>query len=310
MSVVDKFQEIIQVQTDDSETKPSKLNAPASDISLERIEHLLGEPLPAEIRTLYKYANGQEANSEGIFFGERFMSAEEISDQLEFSRSLIKPENKIIEDPEKSDELIKKIIDFYVSKTIRKNLFGIRKKWYKIQFSCSVGSYGGPYLYAKNTTTENEREIVNIDSKSYETIAGTIKEFHELEKRSYNWDELEFVVYSDGEYDVKRTFYDFDNQPDISSTPENAIRKKYFHYKWLPVFSDYGGNYIGIDLDPDVNGKKGQTIIFGRDEQEMFVFGNSLENHFDLILSELKRPGNKLLNFNNHLHDVLRDIIN
>lgn len=308
MSIVDKFLEIIKVHANNSETKPSKLNGPASDISLERIEQLLGEPLPVEIRTLYKFANGQEANSEGIFFGERFMSAEEISEQLEFSRSLIKPENKIIEDPEKSDELIKKIIDFYLSKTIRKNLFGIRQKWHKIQFSCSVESYGGPYLYARNTTTENEREIVNIDSKSYETIAGTIKEFHELEKKSYNWDELEFVVYSNGEFEVKRTFYDFDNQLEISSTPENAIRKKYFHYKWLPVFSDYGGNYIGIDLDPDVNGKKGQTIIFGRDEQEMFVFGNSLEDHFELILSELKKPGNKLLNFNNHLHDVLRDI--
>ena len=34
--------------------------------------------------------------------------------------------------------------------------------------------------------------------------------------------------------------------------------------KWLPFCSDDGGNFIGIDLDPDVNGTVGQVINFGK----------------------------------------------
>jgi len=84
--------------------------------------------------------------------------------------------------------------------------------------------------------------------------------------------------------------------------------KKYFNYKWLPVFSDYGGNYIGIDLDPDTNGKKGQIINFGRDEEIMIVLADSLEEFFDFILTEISKPDNKLLKLEHHLHDTLKEL--
>jgi cell wall assembly regulator SMI1 len=309
MSIVNKLQQIIHVQTQHSGINPASFNDPINDINLKNIEQLLGEALPDDFLTLYRFADGQQEKSAGIFFGEKFMSSKEITDQLTFSKSLIKPEINVIENPQKSDELLKKIIDFYISKTIKRNLFGIKQKWYKIEFSCGPDSFGGPYLYSRDTTQENEREIVEIDSMSYDLISNTIKEIHNLEKEGYNWDNLEFIVYSTGEYKVDRTFYDFDNQLEISSTPDNAIRKKYFHYKWLPIFSDYSGNYIGIDMDPDINGSKGQVIIFGRDEQKMIVLGNSMEEVFDLVIDEINKPGNKLLNSNNHLHDILKDIL-
>jgi cell wall assembly regulator SMI1 len=119
---------------------------------------------------------------------------------------------------------------------------------------------------------------------------------------------LEFVVFANGKYEVERTFYDFDNQIPFTSTPGNAIRKKYFHYKWLPLFSDYSGNYLGIDCDPDINGKKGQIINFGRDEEDMVVLADSLEHFFDFILSEIKTADSSLLHTEYHLHDTLKKL--
>lgn len=73
-----------------------------------------------------------------------------------------------------------------------------------------------------------------------------------------------------------------------SSLPEGAIRKMYFNPKWIPLFADAGGNYIGVDLDPDVNGTAGQVINFGRDEDNKLQFATSLETFLDLILGEIE----------------------
>lgn len=149
---------------------------------------------------------------------------------------------------------------------------------------------------------------MKIDRKSEESIYEIVSELYELEKESYNWDVLKFTVYKDDNYEVERTMYDFDNTIKFSSTPENAIRKIYFYYKWLPVFSDYSGNFIGIDMDPDVAGTKGQVINFGRDEEDMVVLAENLESFFDKILIELNQPNNRLINSDRYLHDVLKEI--
>jgi cell wall assembly regulator SMI1 len=55
------------------------------------------------------------------------------------------------------------------------------------------------------------------------------------------------------------------------SHPSGAIQKKYSLAGWLPLLSDWEGNHIGIDLDPGPDGKVGQVINFGRDEDEKYV---------------------------------------
>lgn len=308
MTIVDKLNQIIQLQNEHSSEKIGAFNPPVTVENLLKIEQLIGEPLSDEFKELYSFSDGQTTDGREVLFGERFISAEEIIRQLEFSLTLVKPKGKSLEHPEKSESLIKKIIDFYLEKAPKHKLFGLSKSWYKIEFSCGVGSYGGPYVYASENTTAKERGYFKIESEEYSNIAGTIKELHELEKSSHNWDELIFTVFSDKTYKLERSVYDFDNQISFTSTPENAIKKKYFHYKWLPLFSDFGGNYIGIDLDPDTNGTKGQIINFGRDEERMFVIADSLEEFFDFILTELKMPNSKLLNGEEHLHDLLRNL--
>ncbi|WP_051884678.1 SMI1/KNR4 family protein [Chryseobacterium luteum] len=309
MSITKKFQEIISLQKSHDEESPGILNPPISNSDIEEIEKLLEEKLPSEILELYCFANGQNDIGNGVLFGHSFCNSEEIIRQLQFSRSSIKPETNSILNPEQSEHLIEEIIGFYVRYAPRNQLFGLQKSWYKMEFSCSPQSSEGPYLYLKENTTDRNREILDIDIDELRKVLEMVKNLQELERESYHWDELKCIVYSNGKYEVERSSYDFDHQIPFTSTPENAIQKKYFHYKWLPVFSDSGGNYIGIDLDPDINGTKGQIINFGRDEEDMFVLAENLEQLFDKLLVEATKHENRLVDSETHLHDIVIEMI-
>lgn len=308
MNIYSKLEEIKRLQEVNSDKQIGLFNSPIAENEIQQIENLIGETLPTDFKQSYLHANGQDNESDGLLLGELFMHSDEIVRQLEFSRTLIKPEVKTIDNPQESKELIQKIVDFYLSRAPKHQMFGLKKRWYKIEFKCGIGSYSGPYLYANENTTSKEREVLEIEYKNYDSISDTIKELHELEEKSYNWDELNFVVYSNSKYEVERSFYNFDNEISFTSTPEDCIKKKYFHYKWIPIFSDFGGNYIGMDLDPDIKGKKGQIINFGRDEENMFVLADNLREFFDFIIQEIKKPSSILLNSESHLHDILKEL--
>lgn len=62
----------------------------------------------------------------------------------------------------------------------------------------------------------------------------------------------------------------------LSSDPAGAIQLRYAHRGWLPVSHDWGGNHIGVDIEPGPSGTLGQVINFGRDEDAMYVMANSL----------------------------------
>jgi cell wall assembly regulator SMI1 len=310
MNLINKWNEIISWQKENLTNKLADLSNPVSEKQIIKIEALLEESVPFEFRQLYSFADGQESNGDGLLFGDCFVDSNQIIQNLEFSRTLIKPQNPSIENPQKSEELIKKIVDFYTENAPAHKLWGLKKSWYKIEFECGTNSFGGPYLYASENTPSKER--INFKIDDYKPIMSTIKTLHKLEEKSYNWDELHFIVYANGTFEVNRNYYDFGEET-FTSTPENAIKKKYFHYKWLPVFSDEGGNYIGIDLDPDINGKKGQIINFGRDEDKMVVLADNLEDFFDLMLNQCKQDkGGEFLSQLDkvHLHDILRGIKN
>lgn len=51
------------------------------------------------------------------------------------------------------------------------------------------------------------------------------------------------------------------------SFPCDFVRHVYFDPGWIPLTYDSGGNHIGVDLNPGPNGKRGQVIIFGRDDE-------------------------------------------
>ena len=56
---------------------------------------------------------------------------------------------------------------------------------------------------------------------------------------------------------------------------------EYADKRWLPFGSDNGGNFIGVNSDPDSSGKAGRVIFFGRDEQKEIVIADSLGALFE-----------------------------
>jgi len=55
------------------------------------------------------------------------------------------------------------------------------------------------------------------------------------------------------------------------SIPADWIKELYINRYWLPISKDWGGNNLGIDLDPADKGVRGQVINFGRDEAVKYV---------------------------------------
>ena len=78
-------------------------------------------------------------------------------------------------------------------------------------------------------------------------------------------------------YEMDRTL---DNDPtwskwSISIIP-NTVKKQHTNPKWISLFGCQG-DYVGIDLDPDVEGKVGQIINFGSREDNKFVIAENLK---------------------------------
>lgn len=74
----------------------------------------------------------------------------------------------------------------------------------------------------------------------------------------------------------------------IISVPSNHIKEQYINTRYLPISKDYGGNNIGIDLDPGPDGISGQVINFGRDENTRYVIAPSLSGFMEFILHHVK----------------------
>jgi len=74
---------------------------------------------------------------------------------------------------------------------------------------------------------------------------------------------------------------------DITVRDGDFVRAHSLNKNWIPLAYDWGGNYIGIDMDPPKGGKLGQVILYGPDEEERRVLGSCIGGFFDR-LSELE----------------------
>lgn len=87
-----------------------------------------------------------------------------------------------------------------------------------------------------------------------------------------------------------KTWRAFDNDEELndsqyySSEPEGAVKCRYANLLWIPLAHDHSSNYIGVDLDPDVNGAAGQVIDFGRDENDKKVLAGSIKELLQLFI--------------------------
>lgn len=69
----------------------------------------------------------------------------------------------------------------------------------------------------------------------------------------------------------------------FKSYPAEAIKLIYSRKGWIPITYDFAGNHIGIDLDPGPNGKTGQIINFGRDEEIKCVIADDLKDFISIL---------------------------
>ena len=77
---------------------------------------------------------------------------------------------------------------------------------------------------------------------------------------------------------------ELNNRGQFSSDPVGCVRKCYADAKWIPICTDGSGNFIGIDLDPDLSGTAGQVINFGRDEYNKTVLAGDLNAFFERLM--------------------------
>jgi len=308
MTNEEKLNKILRWYSEINEEETKHLAVQENFHQIDEIEKLIGEIIPQDIRDLFEKYDGETGNGYGSFFGHSIVNLSEMKNSLDFAKTQLKPKNPKVANPEKSNNLIEQIIQLVINELpLKKKLGFIKPKWHKVEFESAPGSMGGPYFYSDKNTSDKEREIVKLSIETRKQISQFTKELHAIEIQDYNWDNLEITAYGDGRHKVDRTFYDFDNTLPLTSNPEGAIKKKYFHIKWIPLISDFGGNYIGIDLDPDTNGKKGQVIIFGRDEENMIVLANSWDEFLDWNLDLIKKEEDKLKS-ESHLHDIYKQI--
>ncbi len=72
------------------------------------------------------------------------------------------------------------------------------------------------------------------------------------------------------------------------SVPADWIKEQYINRYWLPISKDWGGNHLGIDLDPADKGLKGQVINFGRDEEVKYVIALRVSQLLQFIRDTVK----------------------
>lgn len=83
-------------------------------------------------------------------------------------------------------------------------------------------------------------------------------------------------------------------EPSGTSVVPGVVKELYVNSSWIPFVHDWGGNHIGVDLDPGPSGRVGQVINFGRDEDAKFVLGATVGDFIERIVTELE-AGNFVL---------------
>jgi cell wall assembly regulator SMI1 len=304
-----KFERIVQCYASHADAEIAHLVDQKDAGRLDILEAAIAAELPADVRALLERYDGESDGAAGVFIGHGLMSIEQIMDNVDYAQTLIKPEAPYVRNPTASQEILDRIagemLD-HLNDAVRNG--AIMPGWNRCEFECSPDSFGGAYLYAATATSDRGRVCMDCDRQRSDRIMALAGELHSLERRTYHWDALKLVIHGDGRYAVSRDFYDLTDEDNFTSFPEGAIRRTYFHLRWVPLIHDFGGNFIGVDLDPDSNGKTGQIIVFGRDENDIYVLANDWEGFLDLILDLIASRKHDILNCD-HLHDFLQPIV-
>lgn len=70
--------------------------------------------------------------------------------------------------------------------------------------------------------------------------------------------------------------------------PQGAVDPAYINPRWIPLTHDGSGNHIGLDFDAWPGGRRGQVILYGRDEDVKAVLADSLGKFLEWIAGLLE----------------------
>ncbi|WP_084542941.1 SMI1/KNR4 family protein [Deinococcus murrayi] len=75
--------------------------------------------------------------------------------------------------------------------------------------------------------------------------------------------------------------------PDESSDPR--LQERPSDQRFLPLFTDDTGNYLGVDLNPPPDGTPFQVVVFGADVDDPRVVAPDLDTLFSELAGEIRR---------------------
>jgi cell wall assembly regulator SMI1 len=127
--------------------------------------------------------------------------------------------------------------------------------------------------------------------------------FLPLEKIVEEWRMWSGIIDEHGEEGMKENFDDFQ----FSFVPDK-LKAQYANKKWIPFAVFMDSNYLGLDFDPEVNGKVGQVINFGREEEQKTVLANSFEEFINWYISELERENYLIEKINNGKYFIPKEL--
>jgi cell wall assembly regulator SMI1 len=314
-NLVNKLQTILDWTTSClNNEKLTKLPSSQVDIddykkNLAILEALIGNKLPKNYVEIMTYFNSfkYDKTQHSDILSLDIVKLETAISTCEFGKSVQKREFPYIANYEESKKLELAIMDECF---VLNSIFELDKieNFYSISYIIKSVGNGYPRVYDKSgniieITQFKNNKFFNLYHAKSRKLIELVEELRTFENKSYNWDELNIQVFKNNAYSFNKEIEGImvTSALSFTSTPIDAIKKQYFCPFWLPFLEDGCGNYIGLDLSPQYKGKSGQIINFGRDEEEMVVLADNLEEFFDLLISEinLKTTKRKYKKYNN-----------
>lgn len=77
----------------------------------------------------------------------------------------------------------------------------------------------------------------------------------------------------------------------LYSIPAGFVKNNEMLSNKIPIHHDGGGNFIAIDLDPDINGQYGQIILVEHEYEDRLVYASSLKEYITILFYFVKELG-------------------
>ena len=167
-----------------------------------------------------------------------------------------------------------------------------------------------PALHAQLAPGSTDAELDELETQIGQKLPEAYRALyraHAYWGHAFGLDHIPFEGVYAGEWAVWHELEaDFQRTEGHISHPAGAIRAQYINLGWIPFLRDWGGNSVGVDLNPGPQEKVGQAITFGRDERAKYVLADSLDAFLTEYLARLEAGRVRLYQHEPDEPDTLR----